>query len=199
MENSLDVGADALQEELSGTGILLRPVVKKIYNTIVRGELRTSTKRIIGGIMKMCKRMIADDVEVDSEEFYGRLEKKFPDYLKVEATGQQCKASHKNFPKLKRNLKRTFEYQLKPVLHLLQVEKQVDEYGELCKEAFDREELKYLLKSQTDSMKYGIDIIEQDKSILKLPAGKNLFLKVLRKGFNRKVEDFQKEIDKFYS
>ncbi len=199
MENSLDVGAKVLDQELRGASILFKPVVHGVYNTIVRGELKTSTNKIINGLIKMCKQMIEEDVEIGSEEFYSRLEKKFPAYLKVDATGKQCKKSHRNFPTLKKNLKNTFEWQLRGVFPLLQVEEAVRDYADLCRNAFEKDELAQTLKKQTDAMKDGIDVIAEDKAILKLPAGKDLFLRVLRKGFEKKVQDFQEEITQFYS
>ncbi len=199
IDTSLDVGAEALSEELTGASILLRPMLKGVYDTIVRNELKNSTKKIINGIIKMCKQMVDEDVEDGSEEFNRRLDEKFPAYLKIESTGQQCRKNHRNFPLLKENLRKTFEWQVRPVMKLLQVEKDAREYADLCRATFCRDELKQTLEAQTTSMLNGIEIIEQDKSILKLPAGKDLFLRVLRKGFDRKVEDFKFEIDQFYS
>ena len=71
-------------------------------------------------------------------------------------------------------------------------------YKDLCRGAYSREELKQTLKNQTDAMSMNIQILEQDHSILILAAGRQLFLRVLQKGFDQKIEDFQRDIDDFY-
>ena len=57
MDNSLDVGEEVLLNELKGASILFKPVVQGIYNTVVRKDLKDSTKRVIKGLIKRISRI----------------------------------------------------------------------------------------------------------------------------------------------
>ncbi len=200
MKAALDVGGEILDEELNQANILMKPIVHQLYNSMIKYQLELSTKKTINGTLKMSREMIRDKVGEGSPEFFRRIDRKFPAYLKNDQTSRQCKKNHLNYPLLARNLKKTFEWQIRPVLNLLKVEKrQISTYRDLCRAAYLKDELKLTLKNQTDAMSYGIKVIEDDKSILNMHIGKDLMIKVLRRGFDKKIDDFQQEIDLFYS
>ena len=110
--------------------------------------------------------MIRDKVDEGSPEFFRRLNQKFPAYLKNDQTSQQCKKSHHNYPRLARNVKKTFEWQIRPVMNLLKVEKEnITTYRDLCRAAYLRDELKLTLKNQTDAMVTGSRLNTTDHMI----------------------------------
>ena len=201
MKASLDVGNKLIDEELNGLGMLLRPIVKLFYNTLVRTDLETGTKNLINLTLKTTKDMILNGVELESDEFYQELDRIFPTYLKEDQTTRQCKKNHKNFPYLKENLKRTLKWQMIPMYRLLSVtDENVTDYHSLCMVAFPtKEDCRSLLKNQLDSMNDGLVVIEQDLSILNIATAREVIMRVLRKGFDRKSEDFLSDIDNIYN
>ena len=201
MKESLDAGGNILSKELESASFLVRPMVKGLYNSMVKGTLTSSTKKTIGGLLKMGKTMIENDIELDSEDFHQMLKEKFPAYLKLDQTSQQCKKDHENYPILENNIKTSFEWQLRGIYDLLQVENEkINTYRDLVRNAYDnKEELVETLEKQTNAMSYGIEVIEGDDSILNFPWGRDLMLRVLRKGFDKKISDFNEEINEFYS
>ncbi len=201
MKSSLDIGNKLIHEDMTGISILLRPIVKTFYSKMVQKDLEHGTRKSINGMLKMSKQMIIDGVEAQSEEFYNRLDEKFPGYLKNDQTGRQCKRSHSNFLRLRKNLKKTFEAQILGILPFLIINNDVKNYYELCKCAFSTAEAcKAILKTQTDHMIIGQNIIKEDLSILDIPspAARSMIFRVLQKGFTAKIEEFNLAIDNIY-
>ncbi|WP_371803095.1 hypothetical protein [Candidatus Lokiarchaeum ossiferum] len=202
MKSSLDIGSQLIHEEMSGISILLRPIVKAFYSKMVQKDLEHGTRKSINGTLKMTKQMVIDGVDPQSEEFYRRLEDKFPGYLKNDQTGRQCKQNHPNFTRLRENLKKTFEAQVLGIYPFLTIENDVKDYYELCRCAFPTaNECKAILKDQTDHMIIGQNIIKEDLSILDIPspAARAMIFRVLQKGFNAKIEEFNIAIDNIYN
>lgn len=201
MKSSLDIGSQLIHGEMSGISILLRPIVKTFYSKMVQKDLEHGTRKSINGTLKMTMQMVIDGVEPQSEEFYRRLEDKFPGYLKNDQTGRQCKKNHPNFTRLRENLKKTFEAQVLGIFPFLIIENDVKDYYQLCRCAFPTADAcKAILKNQTDHMVIGQNIIKDDISILDIPspAARAMIFRVLQKGFNAKIEEFNIAIDNIY-
>jgi hypothetical protein len=200
MKLSLKVGNDLIDEEMNGLAIIFRPTVKMFYNALVKKDLEAGTINTIDLNLQTTKKMLMNNIKLESEEFYRELDAIFPQYLKEDQTYRQCKREHPNFPFLKENLKNTFKYQMIPLYKLLSVEKEaIANYDELCREAFPtKEECKNILLAQLDSMRRGLKVIQQDLSILDIMTARETIFRVLKKGFDRKAKDFLDEIDEIY-
>ena len=75
----------------------------------------------------------------------------------------------------------------------------ISDYYELCRSAFaTAEECKTVLKLQTDAMRCGQEIIKEDLTILNIPIARKMIFKILRKGFEQKVSEFNRVIDLIY-
>ncbi|MHA1720853.1 MAG: hypothetical protein ACTSWX_02500 [Promethearchaeota archaeon] len=201
MRESLTVGKNLIGEELTGFSLVLKPVIYNLYSNLVQKDLEKGTIKTINLLLKISKEMIINGVEMKNDEFYKRLNENFPIYLKFDQTGRLCKRNHKNFKRLEENLRHTFEAQVRSIIHLLKIEnKEIQNYYQLCKSAFETaEECKTYLKEQTDSMFVGQQIIKEDLSILDIPTGRSVIFRILRKGFDIQVRNFNIAIDRIYS
>ncbi|MHA1256001.1 MAG: hypothetical protein ACTSPS_10435, partial [Promethearchaeota archaeon] len=70
---------------------------------------------------------------------------------------------------------------------LLKVKDNVETYEDLCRVGFtySKEKASFSLNRQLDYKHEAIKIVERDHAILKVPTGKNIVVRVLRKGFER--------------
>jgi len=201
MRESLAVGKRLTGEECTGLTFLLKPVVLNLYSNLVQKDLEKGTIKTINQLLNLSKEMILNGIEMKSEQFYKRLNNKFPIYLKNDQTGRLCKRNHKNFKRLEENLRKTFEAQISSIIPLLKIEnKEIQNYYQLCRSAFETvEECKYGLKKQTDAMLNAQQIILEDLSILDIPTGRSVIFKILRKGFDIQIRNFNLAIDRIYA
>ena len=201
MKESFNIGSRLIDEELNGMASIFRPIIKSFYANLVQKDLEHGTIKSINGMIKLTKKMVLKGIKVNSPEFDHLILHKFPVYLQNDQTGRQCKPTHRNFSRLRENLKQTFRAQIKGMFPLLQVqEKSISSYPELCRKTFSSaDECKKTLKWQTDAMKKAQDIIKEDLSILNIITGRELIFRVLERGFKIKIEDFNKDIERIYS
>ncbi len=203
MRESLAVGKRLTGEECNGLTFVLKPIVLNLYSNLVQKDLEKGTIKTINQLLSLSKEMIVDGVELKSLEFYKRLNNNFPVYLKNDQTGRLCKRNHRNFKRLEENLKFTFEAQISSIMPLLKIENkgiQIQNYYQLCKSAFKTaEECKNYLKKQTDAMFNAQQIILEDLFILDIPTGRAVIFRILRKGFDIQVRNFNIAIDKIYA
>ncbi|MHA1777531.1 MAG: hypothetical protein ACTSWC_12210 [Promethearchaeota archaeon] len=201
MKESLNIGSRLIDSELEGMAAVFRPIIKSFYSNLVQKDLEYGTIKSINGMIRLAKKLISDGIEPNTAEFERRLDLKFPSYLKNDQTGRQCKRSHPNFPRLKSILKNTFRAQILGILPLLKVQsKEISYYDELCRAAFKTEaRCKEALQMQTQSMKEGLNVIKEDLSILNIITGRDLIFRVLQKGFNKKIDDFNREIELIFA
>ena len=199
MEQSLKKGRKLIDTELD-TGILnfiVRPVVKAFYDFWAMHDARKGTLKQIDVTLTAGKDLLLNG---KSEEGFNKIvEEYFPRYLKGDQVTYQCSKNHKNYERLKENAKDTFINYLEEVKTFLSVEEDVNDYGELAKHAFKTKEIatKNLLKQLKFTDK-GIKIIEEDPTILSLPAGKKIIIRSLRKGFEESKKEFLESIDDTY-
>ena len=199
MEQSLKLGRKLIDTELD-TGILnfiVRPIVKAFYDYWAQHDARKGTLKQIDITLDAGKQLLLNG---NSEESFNRIvEEFFPKYLKGDQVTYQCSKNHRNYEKLKQNSRETFINYLREVKTFLGVEEHVNDYSDLARSAFKSKEIATKnLKKQLEFTERGISIIEDDPSILKLPAGKRIIVKSLRKGFEESKKDFIKGIDETY-
>ncbi len=199
MEKSLSLGRKLIDTELDA-GILnfiVRPVVKAFYDYWAEHDARKGTLKQIDLTLEAGKQLLLNG---NSEEIFNNVvEDYFPKYLKGDQVTYQCSKHHKNYNKLKENTKETFINYLKEIRAFLGVEEDVNDYGDLATFAFKSKELatKNLMK-QLEFTDKSIRIIEEDPTILSLPAGKKIIIKALRKGFEETKKEFLEAIDDNY-
>ncbi len=201
MRESLAVGKRLIGEEITGLIIVLKPIVLSLYSNLVQKDLEKGTIKTINQLLNLSKKMIVDGVEMYNSEFYRRLNAYFPTYLKTDQTGRLCKRNHKNFKRLEDNLRVTLESQICSIIPLLKIEsKEIKNYYQMCRSAFETvEECKYGLKKQTDAMFKAQQIIKEDLSILDIPTARPIIFRILRKGFDIQVGNFNKAIERIYA
>ena len=199
MEQSLKLGRKLIDTELD-TGILnfvVRPIVKAFYDYWAQHDAKKGTLKQIDITLEAGKQLLLNG---NSEESFNRiLEEFFPKYLKGDQVTYQCSKKHRNYEKLKENSRETFINYLKEVKTFLGFEDHVTDYADLARGAFKSKEIATKnLKKQLEFTERGISIIEEDPSILSLPAGKKIIVKSLRKGFEESKKDFLQGIDETY-
>jgi len=199
MEESLKLGRKLIDTELDA-GILnfiIRPIVKTFYDYWAQHDARKGTLKQIDITLDAGKQLLLNG---NSEESFNRIvEEFFPKYLKGDQVTYQCSKNHRNYEKLKENSRETFINYLREVKTFLGVEEHVNDYSDLARSAFKSKEIATKnLKKQLEFTEKGISIIEDDPSILSLPAGKKIIIKSLRKGFEESKKDFLKSINETY-
>ncbi|MCK4383784.1 MAG: hypothetical protein KAW66_10855 [Candidatus Lokiarchaeota archaeon] len=199
MEESLNKGRELIDTELDAGNLnfIVRPVVKAFYDYWAQHDARKGTLKQIDITLNAGKQLLLNG---NSEESFNRIiEENFPGYLKSDQVTYRCSKNHKNYGKLKENAKETFINYLREVKSFLSVEENVTDYRELTRSAFKSKEIASKnLKKQLKFTERGIRLIEDDPSILSLPAGKKIIIKSLRKGFEETKKDFFKGIDETY-
>ena len=200
MENSLELGRKLIDTELD-TGLLnfiVKPIVKTFYDYWAKSEARSGTLKQINITLNSGKKVLLNG---KSEEGFNKIvEKNFLKYLEADQTYNQCLHTHKNYDKLKQVAKETFFNYLKGVVRLLEIESEVDDYGDLCRATFPSKEIaKQNLMKQLDFTDRGIKIVEEDSSILKIPMGRKIIVKALRQGFNLTKKEFIVSLNDTYN
>jgi len=199
MEKSLSLGRKLIDTELDAgfLNFIIRPVVKAFYDYWAMHDARKGTLKQIDLTLEAGKRLLLNGKSEDS--FNSVVEEYFPKYLKGDQVTYQCSKRHKNYEKLKENTKETFINYLKEIRAFLGVEEDVNDYSELARFAFkNKEQATKNLMKQLEFTDKSIRIIEEDSTILSLPAGKKIIIKSLRKGFEETKKEFLEAIDDTY-
>jgi hypothetical protein len=199
MEKSFELGRTLIDTELD-TGLLnfiVKPIVKTFYDFWAKNEARSGTLKQIEVTLNSGKQLLLNGKT--EESFEKIFEENFPKYLEADQTSQQCSKSHKNYEKLKHVAKETFKNYLKEVVRFLEIDDDVDNYGDLCRAAFPSKEVaEKILSKQLDYTDKGIKIVEEDSSILKIPMGRKIIVKALRQGFNLTKKEFKTSLNDTY-
>lgn len=186
-DEALEIGKQLVNKELS-TGLLdffIKPVVKTFYSYWSAHDAREGTLKQIR-ITLDCAKLTLENGE--SEDVLLKIiEEHFPDYLDGDQTYRQCKRKHKNYDKLKKITKDIFITQVQEAAMLLKVKENVDNYEDLCRVgfSFSKDKAAISLMRQLDYNDEAIKIVERDHAILKVPTGKNIVVRVLRRGFDK--------------
>ena len=200
MEISLNYGKSLIDSELNvgALNFIVKPVVKSFYKYWSDKDARIGTLEQIRVTLDSALRIVKDGAS--NELFEKVLSKYFPIYLENDQTDRQCKKDHKNYPKLKDITKKCFIAQVEESILFLKVKEEISNYNELSRATFKTKEKAYqALKRQLDYNDVGISIVEEDDTILKVPMGKNIILKVLRKGFELTKKQLVEELDTIFN
>jgi hypothetical protein len=200
MEISLNYGKSLIESELDAGALnfVVKPIVKSFYKYWSDKDARIGTLEQIKVTLDSARRIVKDGAS--NEQFDKILNKFFPIYLENDQTDRQCKKNHKNYPKLKDITKKCFIAQVEESILFLKVKEEISNYDELSRATFKTKEQAYqALKRQLDFNDVGISIVEEDDTILKVPIGKNIILKVLRKGFELTKKQLIQELDTIFN
>jgi len=201
MEMSLSYGESLIETELdSGVfNVVVKPIVKAFYKYWSDKDAKVGTLEQIRVTLDSAKEFIKNG-DGSKEQMDKIINRNFPIYLKNDQTYIQCKDTHDNYNKLKEVTRKCFITQLEETILFFNVKDVVKDYSELSRATFKSKERAYqALKRQLDYNEEGISIVEQDDSILKVPLGKNVILKVLRAGFEMTKEKLIEELDEIFN
>lgn len=201
MQISLNYGKSLIDSELNvGTlNLIVKPIVISFYKYWSDKDAKVGTLEQIRITLDSAKELVVNG-DLSKEKLDKIIVKNFPIYLKNDQTDKQCRQDHKNYLRLKEVAKKCFETQVEESLLFLKVEEDIKDYSELSRAAFKSKENAYqALKRQLDFNDEGISIVEEDDSILKVPMGKNIILKVLRKGFELTKNQLIEELDHIFN
>lgn len=201
METSLNYGKELIDKEVEvgALNFVVKPIVKSFYKYWSDNEAKVGTKEQIRVTLDSAKELVQNG-EISNEKFEKVVNKNFAKYLENDQTDRQCKNTHHNYSKLKEVTKECFITQIEESILFLKVKDDVKDYNELSRAAFGSKEKAYqALKRQLDYNDEGISIVEKDDSILKVPLGKNIILKVLRAGFEKTKKKLIEELDEIFN
>lgn len=199
MENSIVLGRRLIDTELD-TGVLnflIKPLVKLFYDNWAQNDVRGNTLKQINLTLDAGLELLKNGAT--EENFEKVAAKNMQKYLEADQTTLQCSKHHRNYKKITNVAKETFKNYLTEVVKLLAVKEDVDNYGDLCRVAFKTKEIaEQNLIKQLNFTERGIKIVEQDLSILKIPVGRRIIVKTLRKGFLKTKEEFIESLNETY-
>lgn len=204
MEEALGYGKELINKELDAgfLNFLIRPVIQSFYNYWCDNDVRVGTIQQIKVTLDCAKLLLNNNEKGEKregEKFENLIEQNYPNYLKGDQTFRQCKKNHKNFEKLKKNAKEAFQTQVQEAILFLGVTDDSNTYDNLVKSVFKtKEKALFSLTRQLNFNDMGIKVVEQDSTILKMPTGRNIIVKVLRKGFEKTKEDLIKRLDHIF-
>ncbi|MFX0038280.1 MAG: hypothetical protein ACFFCY_01050 [Promethearchaeota archaeon] len=197
MNTSLNYGKDLIESEVDAGSLnfVIKPIVKSFYKYWSDKDAKVGTLEQIRVTLDSAKEFIQNG-DGSKEQFNRIINRNFPIYLKNDQTYIQCKDTHRNYKKLEEVTKKCFITQVEETILFFMIKDDVKDYNELSRVTFKSKEKAYqALKRQLDYNDEGISIVEQDDSILKVPVGRNIILKVLRMGFEMTKEKLIEELD----
>ena len=191
MENSIKMGRNLIDEELDMgfLNFLVKPLIKVFYDNWAKNDVRDNTLKQINLTLDAGIKFLKNGA---SDENFDRIfNESLPKYIEADQTSLQCSKHHKNYNRIIEVAKETFLNYLKEVVKLLEVNDDVEDYGDLCRVAFKSKEVaEQNLMKQLNFTDRGIKIVEEDLSILRIPLGKKIIVKALRKGFSQTKKEF---------
>jgi hypothetical protein len=201
MDLSLGYGKMYVESELNAgfLNFIAKPIVKAFYQYWSDKEARVSTLEQISITLNTARKLLLNG-GVTEEKFDREIESSLQIYLKNDQTTSQCKKHHKNYNKLIAISKDIFVSSVKEAIVMLSVKEDVRTYDDLSRFAFKTKENAYrALKIQLDYNEAGIALVEEDESILKVAAGRDIITRVLRKGFEHTKEALIQELDEIFN
>jgi hypothetical protein len=200
MEKSILLGRKLIDTALD-TGLLniiIKPLVKIFYDNWAQNDIRGTTLKQINLTLDAGIELLKNGFTDDN--FDRIVTENLPKYVEADQTSLQCRKQHKNYPKIIQVAEETFINYLKEVVKLLEVTDDVEDYGDLCRVAFNSKEIaEENLMKQLNFTDRGIKIVEKDLSLLRIPLGKRIIVKALRKGFEETKREFIKGLNDTYN
>jgi hypothetical protein len=201
MRWSLEVGKSLIDSELDA-GVLnfvVKPVVKSFYKYWSDKDASVGTLEQIRVTLDAAKELVLNG-DASETRFNEVIDNNFSIYLANDQTDRQCKKTHPNYNKLKEITRQCFISQVEEAILYLKVDDDVKDYNELSRAVFKSKEIAFkALKRQLDFNDAGIATVEKDDTILKVLTGKNIILKVLRKGFESTKQKLIEDLDLIFN
>ncbi|MFX1383427.1 MAG: hypothetical protein ACFFBP_13375 [Promethearchaeota archaeon] len=200
MENAFEFGNELIDTELNlgVLDVIVKPVIKSFYNYWKNNDARQGTLLQIKTTLD-CGKYLCLNGNGSKVKFNEVVEQNFNNYLKGDQVYRQCKQTHKNFKRLKNIVKLAFISQIEESILLLNVRDHIEDYDSLIRAAFKTKEEAYeVLLRQLEFTDESIKIIEEDLSVLKIPTGKTILMRTLRKGFNQTRINMINGLDNIY-
>ena len=191
MEKSIKMGRTLIdtQLDMGFLNFMIKPLIKIFYDNWAQNDIRDNTLKQIN--LTLDAGIVLLKNGADDEDFDRVVNESLPKYIEADQTSLQCRKKHKNYDKIINVAKETFINYLKEVVKLLDVKDDVEDYGDLCRVAFKSKEVaEQNLMKQLNFTDRGIKIVEKDLTILKIPLGKKIIVKALRKGFEQTKSEF---------
>ena len=201
MKTSLNFGKELIDTELdAGTlNFVVKPIVRSFYKYWSDKDAKVGTLKQIKITLDSARELIRNG-DSSKEHLNNIVNRNFPIYLENDQTSQQCRKTHHNYNKLKEITLKCFITQVEESILFLKVRDVINNYNELSRATFKTREKAYqALKRQLDYNDEGIAIVEKDDKILKVPIGKSIILKVLRKAFELTKEKLIEELDEAFN
>ena len=107
--NLIEIVSDVVKQETVGMSVFYKPIVRGLYNMVIRDNLKDIGEKSVNAIVEMCKSFILEDTDLEGDNFYNKLDELFPLFLEHDFVGRICKKGHKNFPRFGEKLKESFE------------------------------------------------------------------------------------------
>jgi hypothetical protein len=179
---------------------VVKPIVKSFYKYWSDKDAKVGTLEQIRITLDTAKAIVKNG-KVSKEVYEKLINKNFNIYLENDQTDRQCDKKHNNYEKLKEITKKCFITQVEESIIFLSVKEDVDNYDQLSRIAFNNDKVKAYkaLKRQLDYNEAGIEIVEKDNSILKVPTGRNIIVTVLRKGFELTKQKLLEDLDLIFN
>jgi len=199
MDLALDFGKKLIDSELDAGifNFVVKPIIKSFYSYWSVHDAKTGTLKQIEVTLDCGKHLYKNGAS--QEEFERVIEENFPTYFQNDQIYRQCRKNHKEFKRLKEVTKETFITQVKEVITFLGIKEHVNDYNELVRTVFSSKEEAYKsLILQLDLNGQCITIVEKNPSILKIPTGKNIIVKVLTKGFLKTKKYLLEGLEEIY-
>ncbi len=202
MELSLGFGKSLIDSELDAGmfNFVVKPIVKSFYKYWSDKDAKVGTLEQIKITLDTAKAIVKNG-KVTKEVYEKLINNNFNIYLENDQTDRQCDKKHNNYEKLKEITKKCFITQVEESIIFLSVKEDVYNYDQLSRIAFSNDKAKAYkaLKRQLDYNEAGIEIVEQDNSILKVPTGRNIIVTVLRKGFELTKQKLLEDLDLIFN
>ena len=200
MERSFEIGKELIDSELDAGlfNFVVKPIVKTFYSYWQNKDARSGTLKQIKVTLDTARKLVNNG---HSEEKFERLvEQNFPDYLEGDQTSRNCKKSHRHYDRLVKITKEAFISQVRESVMFLSVQDDVKSYDDLCRSVFsDKQQAYKSLKTQLDLNEEAIKIVERHPSILKVFTGKDIIIKVLRKGFEITKKELMGDLNQTFN
>ncbi|MBY9008045.1 MAG: hypothetical protein KGD63_14990 [Candidatus Lokiarchaeota archaeon] len=200
MNNALNFGRELIDSELQA-GLfnpVLKPLIKTFYDSWSKKNAKVGTLKQIK-ITLTCGKLLIQNGS-GKEKFNDVIEENFQEYLEGDQTYTHCNRKNKNFEKLKDINKKLFSLQVGDVMKMMQTKENIGNYDELTRVVFKTKKDAYdALIKNINYNDEAIALVEKNPSILKIPIGKKIILKLLRKGFEHTKLDLIQYLDIIYN
>lgn len=200
MNNALDYGKKLIDTELKA-GLLnpvIKPLIKTFYESWSNKNAKVGTLKQINITLNCGKLLVQNGANED--KFNIVIEDNFQEYLEGDQTYIHCDKKNKKFKTLLEINKKLFIIQVNDVIKMIQTKEDVNNYDELTRVVFKTKKEAYdALIKNIDYNDEAITLVENNPNLLKVPIGKKIILRLLRKGFEYTKKELLEYLDIIYT